>query len=651
MTAFIPESGLSYTVYIALSTFGYFLILSFFIGLISAFIDWLSYHKPPKFLSFCERHVEPNPISMQSVEGQSRSNSPDVEDFLMRPESGRRNPRRKYRNLVFKDCSNCLAWASWVVFSICLVPFSAFGLMSDISAILVSLTLLLLKFWSEITTSSRIYSLNRELNNSRGLSRISCKRRYYTLLEAYNNHPYQISCEIFIIIFFGIFIPLIFSGACFCFFNSDWGINISNEHYNFNTMITRALELEKVCPSEKICHAYITIPEDPSIAFLNIHSGIDVKHLYVSYNPLPNSEISDNLQFTAQISFIKPENLEKKGERLVHTALLTGLIPGKIYDITIRFGAEGHEKNLRYKVPPNDNIRMALGGDVGNTERSRAISSIIGKKFKPDAIFIGGDIAYDNDLRACYYSYDKFLDQMEQIYQDIGYMVPIILALGNHDVGFDAGTGTLKTLDLSSSFYFLYFPQHTQGASIQVPDVSHRRSHHYHRLGSTIFLVLDSGYLQGYELQVTWIQEVSAKYHDKIKFAGYHVPIYTSCTQNFEAQYFGQTFWLPAFDEFKFQAAFEHHQHLLVKTHPLRDNLEDPDGTYYLGDGAWGADVYPNCTGPYPDLSKIFEVSMNVGHFWLMDINDETKTVTYGAYDAKGEAVVPPFNQSYLVEI
>ena len=30
--------------------------------------------------------------------------------------------------------------------------------------------------------------------------------------------------------------------------------------------------------------------------------------------------------------------------------------------------------------------------------------------FNPDVIILGGDIAYDNGMRICYYTWDTFLD-------------------------------------------------------------------------------------------------------------------------------------------------------------------------------------------------------------------------------------------------
>ena len=52
---------------------------------------------------------------------------------------------------------------------------------------------------------------------------------------------------------------------------------------------------------------------------------------------------------------------------------------------------------------------MAVGGDVGMTEQGIAMTNNL-VQFDPDVIFLGGDLAYDNAIRTCYYSWDNFYD-------------------------------------------------------------------------------------------------------------------------------------------------------------------------------------------------------------------------------------------------
>ena len=59
-------------------------------------------------------------------------------------------------------------------------------------------------------------------------------------------------------------------------------------------------------------------------------------------------------------------------------------------------------------------------------------------QFDPDVIFLGGDLAYDNAIRTCYYSWDNFYDMFENVNKKLNRLVPMILTIGNHDIGFDA---------------------------------------------------------------------------------------------------------------------------------------------------------------------------------------------------------------------
>ena len=60
------------------------------------------------------------------------------------------------------------------------------------------------------------------------------------------------------------------------------------------------------------------------------------------------------------------------------------------------------------------------------------------KNFDPDIIILGGDTVYDNGLRTCYYSWDVFYSMFKPVYVDLKRLVPIVMSIGNHDVGFDA---------------------------------------------------------------------------------------------------------------------------------------------------------------------------------------------------------------------
>ncbi len=93
-------------------------------------------------------------------------------------------------------------------------------------------------------------------------------------------------------------------------------------------------------------------------------------------------------------------------------------------------------------------------------------------EFKPDIIVLGGDIAYDDAMRSCYYSWDTVYYMFEPIYEKLDRLVPLIFSVGNHDVGFDA----LSTLDIIRTneeipLFFVFNPQHLAHNQLEVPDI------------------------------------------------------------------------------------------------------------------------------------------------------------------------------------
>jgi hypothetical protein len=84
---------------------------------------------------------------------------------------------------------------------------------------------------------------------------------------------------------------------------------------------------------------------------------------------------------------------------------------------------------------------------VGMTHNGSILSSKLAT-FNPDVIFFGGDNVYDDAMRTCWYSWDNFYWIFEELDMVLNRTVPMILTLGNHDVGFDS----LATVKVSKEF-------------------------------------------------------------------------------------------------------------------------------------------------------------------------------------------------------
>jgi hypothetical protein len=74
-----------------------------------------------------------------------------------------------------------------------------------------------------------------------------------------------------------------------------------------------------------------------------------------------------------------------------------------------------------YKTPPEKNLVIISGGDVGSTSIASDMTSYL-SMYTPDIIVLGGDIAYGNNLRGCYFIWDRFFNMFDkQFFTPMGY--------------------------------------------------------------------------------------------------------------------------------------------------------------------------------------------------------------------------------------
>jgi hypothetical protein len=123
-------------------------------------------------------------------------------------------------------------------------------------------------------------------------------------------------------------------------------------------------------------------------------------------------------------------------QRSVHSALIMGLKPSTKYLIKVFYNNQ-FWTNAIYKTLSDDPtvpLRMINAGDSGYTRPAIELTKIIAT-LKPDVYFIGGDVAYDDNMPACAYTWDYYLKLYGSLTSTIGYLMPIVLTVGNHDVG------------------------------------------------------------------------------------------------------------------------------------------------------------------------------------------------------------------------
>lgn len=142
-------------------------------------------------------------------------------------------------------------------------------------------------------------------------------------------------------------------------------------------------------------------------------------------------------------------------------------------------------------------------GDSGYTDASYDLAKMV-VTLNPDVFFVGGDIAYDDNIPACAYTWDYFLGMYGKITSTLGYLMPLVLTVGNHDVGLNELPGINITISNHGPAYFLYFPQHydqTADGKIlkQIPPLQRRRTVFDYSFSNVNYVCLDSGYLHGFD--------------------------------------------------------------------------------------------------------------------------------------------------------
>ncbi|MGJ8654118.1 MAG: fibronectin type III domain-containing protein [Opitutaceae bacterium] len=311
------------------------------------------------------------------------------------------------------------------------------------------------------------------------------------------------------------------------------------------------------------------------------------------------------------------ETIEGLNDRYIYRAQLVGLKPDETYYIVVGNPETGFSEEVKVKTIPADDSPLCFvtGGDMGTSEDTRRLLRH-SATYAPSFAVIGGDIAYANGALKSVGLWDTWLNYYtEEMVTPEGYTIPVVLAIGNHEV-----SGFYNKPKSHAPFFF--------GLFAQDPD----KSYFMRQFGSEFaLLVLDSGHVATHESQVEWLSESLKKVQSiRHKAAVYHIPLYPT-HRGFMEQYSiaGREYWASVFDEFGLTVAFENHDHTFKRSYPIKDGkvTEDGSGTLYLGDGCWGRDARDI------DYEKRWYIDAigSIQHFWVVNVN--TEQMVYRAVD------------------
>ena len=277
-------------------------------------------------------------------------------------------------------------------------------------------------------------------------------------------------------------------------------------------------------------------------------------------------------------------------DRSVRRADLTGLRPDATYEI--RFG-EG-SRSYRYRTLParlTRPVRFAAGGDTQAADSTFGHMNRLVTEHDLDFVLFGGDLAYANgDPRNVRREETWFETITKSLITPDRRLIPVVVAIGNHEVFSTSGFATPAAADSVTKKY----------------GVSHGDSPYYsaliamprnHRYGVVDFgdylsvLLLNSDHTAEVPGEQTrWLASTLEERRDRpYVFPIYHVPAYPS-VRAFEgrtSQRIRES-WVPLFERYRLPISFENHDHLYKRSFPLLSGKRHPAGIVYVGDGAWG---------------------------------------------------------------
>ncbi|OQB39361.1 MAG: Calcineurin-like phosphoesterase [Candidatus Hydrogenedentes bacterium ADurb.Bin179] len=377
-------------------------------------------------------------------------------------------------------------------------------------------------------------------------------------------------------------------------------------------------------PRKGPLHSYLTWSADPATTIdVNLCIREKAPEVTVYYDTVSRDGNKDAYAMKMETTYY-PTPLEMYDRRAIYMAGLKDLTPGTTYYFMAGDPKYGYTREWSFRTLPGGNapLRFVNGGDMNIGPRSQKLLRLAAQQ-NPDFVVIGGDLPYANGLLKEYDDWIRWFANLDEFMNSNGRMVPLVTAVGNHEVN----RYESDNLYLRSPMYLSFFGR--QGET----------TYHTHKFSDDmVMFVLDTGHLLPIEgAQTTWLDQEMAKYQGlKYKFASYHVPLYpTHRPYDGEVSQKARTYWGPLFDKYGLTIGLENHDHVFKRSKPLKGNqvVEKGQGTIYVGDGTFGVD--PRTVDPEPRWYN--EKEGSIAHFWVIDVKPDGLSLT--AIDEDGVTV------------
>ena len=311
---------------------------------------------------------------------------------------------------------------------------------------------------------------------------------------------------------------------------------------------------------------------------------------------------------------------------LIRWVTLDGLEPGTDYEF--KLPEEYADRAGKFRTAPDTGdkpVRFVTGGDMFHTREF--LDNMNERAGAEDPLFalLGGDLAYANAKDAKRW-YDWIDSWKENAVTPGGFMVPMIVAIGNHET-ITPGAWAPPNIVPPHSAKFFY--------SLFLTPEKYRSNYTVDFGDYMSVIILDSNHSQPIVSQTDWLAEQLEERESRpALFACYHRPTYGTKVKKDELGI--RTEWVPLFERFGVDAVFENDHHTYKRTLPLlKGEVVEDGGVLFLGDGAWGVKTrkIPKSTHDLPYLASAQEKR----HLIVVDVLGSV--IKYTAKEADGNVI------------
>jgi hypothetical protein len=365
-------------------------------------------------------------------------------------------------------------------------------------------------------------------------------------------------------------------------------------------------------------HVYLVLGEEGSTEMgVHWHTMAQAGASRVHYDTVSHGGAIDAYAHEAEAERRNIEGLPDG--RQIHGALLTELEPGTVYYFVAGDPQTGYSREKSFRTPPGpgEPMRFVIGGDIG-VRRAASRLTRLAAQYDPAFVVIGGDIAYANgDLQRVDIWDRWFKIWTSNMVTSEGHMIPFVAGIGNHETNRES----MDTPERRAPYYLNFFFTQVE------------QSYFVCRVSDYLaFIMLDSSHLVWHYDQLDFLREELERHAEfPAVFPVYHVPFYPAHRPfDYGASNAGRDYWKPIFEEYGVRVAFENHDHVAKRTHPLKGGEIHPDGIVYIGDGAFGVRTRSVEPRWYLDMVESKQ------HFWVAELTPARIELT--AIDIRGRA-------------